>query len=298
MLRALSLALLLLASGAIAPTPSAQAPTAEAVVALQALYGGHIMGQGVPDGLDEEIAATGAPEAVQAFFRAGMRGADLLDDAHLRLPARETLEVMFAVDSLHQVSRETDTPGDVAEAALAAAADHDLRRLASTYYRMLFVLVGNKVRPFDLSAMDFTPLAYTDDPQLAAVFYLEAMRMSQSHIWGLINVPSPPNFAGAAELIAVFPQFDGQPYYAYTNVDPGAFLTHAGGDYQPYRDYYIDDLYETLLYHVACTINTTGSRAVISEVVSRSIISRPEYHAYFEDPGMLAVIQESFSPKK
>ncbi|MEL6615964.1 MAG: hypothetical protein AAFQ43_09510, partial [Bacteroidota bacterium] len=211
----------------------------------------------------------------------------------LTLPERETLEMMFAVDSLHQVSRDVDDRAATAQTALDAAAAHDLRRLVSSYYRVLFLLVGNKVRPFDLSGYDLTPLAYTGDEDLAAVFYLEAMRMCGTQIWCLINVPNPPNFAGAADLIAVYPRFDGEPYYAYAAVDPGAFDTYAGGEYQSYRGYYLPKLYETLTYHVLSVINTTRSQEEVREIVGRSIMADPAYDRYSDEPAMMPGLREA-----
>lgn len=265
------------------------AATAAAVVELQQIYAANLMGQGEQPGLDEQIEDTGVPEPVAAFFRAGLQGAPVLAPEYLTLPEREALEIIFAVDSVHQVSRSGAEPLEVAQAALAAK--HDLHQLAHIYYGMLFAFVGNKVRPFDLSGYDFDPLAYTGgDTELAAIFYLEAMRMSQKHIWGLLNIAKPPNFAGAADMIAGFPRFNGEPYYAFTAVDPGDFSAYMGGAYQPYRPYYVNELYKTLLYHLRVVMETGGRREAVVDLVSRSIISRPAYHQYFEAPDALATL--------
>lgn len=269
-------------------TAFAQAePSAEAVVALQRIYAANLMGQGTRPGLDAQLDAIAAPANVRDFFRAGLRGAPVLASEYLALPDREALEMVFAVDSVHQASDEGTDLLEVARAALAG--ERDVRRLAHNYYRMLFRLASNKVRPFDLSGYDFDPLAYTGgDAELAAIFYLEAMKMSQSHIWGLLNIANPPNYAGAAEILANFPRFNGEPYYAFTAVDPGDFSAYIAGSYRPYRPYYINEHYKTLLYHLRTLMETGGSREAAVDLVSRSIITRPKYHQYFETPDVLA----------
>lgn len=285
-MRSLALLLLVLAPWAASAQTDAEV---DAVVGLQQIYAANLMGQRENADLDRLIAATGAPEPVAAFFRDGLRGAPVLAREHLVLPDRETLAMIVAVDSVHQTSFDEPRPdpADVARASLAAS--HDLHQLAHQYYQILFTFVGNKVRPFDLSGYDFEPLAYTDgDAELAAIFYLEAMRMSQKQIWGLLNIANPPNFSGAAEMIAGYPTFDGRPYYAFTALDPGDFSAYIGGDYTPYRAYYINDLYATLLYHLRVMSETGGSREAMVALVSESAISTPEYYPYCEAPAVLA----------
>lgn len=261
----------------------------QTAVDLQQIYASNIMGQGDRPGLDEQIEATGAPEPVAAFFRAGLRGAPVLSPEYLTLPDRDALKLIFAVDSVHQTSGDDPRPDPAGVARAALSDEHDIRRLAHNYYRMLFTLVGNKVRPFDLSGYDFDPLTYTGgDAELAAVFYLEAMRMSRKHIWGLLNIASPPNSSGAAEMIAGFPRFGGEPYYAFTAVDPGDFSAYMAGRYQPYRPYYINELYGLLLSHLRVLMETGASREDAVEFVTRSIINQPQYHQYFEAPDVLA----------
>ena len=277
--------LLLLPSVAVAQDEA----TVSAVVELQTLYGANLMGGGAQPDLDARLAASGASPAVAAFFGAGLRGAPVLAPEHLALPDRETLEVIYAVDAVHQTSRDEPRPDPASVAREALVREHDVHLLAHNYYGMLFTFVGNKVRPFDLSGYDFDPLSYTGgDAELAAIFYLEAMEMSQKHIWGLLNIAQPPNYSGAAEMIAGYPRFNGQPYYAFKGLDPGEFEAHLDGETRPYRAHYVNELYKTLLYHLRVIMEAGGTRDEAVNLIKRSAISRPEYHRYFESPEVLA----------
>ena len=51
------------------------------------------------------------------------------------------------------------------------------------------------------------------------IFFLKAMRFCGTVIWGLMNIPKPPNYKKALELISKYPKFNGQPYYQYLDLN-------------------------------------------------------------------------------
>mgnify|MGYP001392186528 CR=1 FL=1 len=127
--------------------------------------------------------------------------------------------------------------------------------LIDSYYGMLFTAVGNKISPFNFSKVDFKLKEYnlTDDTE-KGIFFLRCMDYCGRAIWGYMNIVKPANTKTAYQYIKKFPDFNGQPYYQFTDFNFPDFEMNIiqNEGLQSYKSYYIDKYYETLLSHLIC----------------------------------------------
>ena len=164
--------------------------------------------------------------------------------------------------------------------------------LVDNYYEMVFMAVGNKNQPFNLSKMNFKMNDYQlkDDTE-RGILFLECMIMCNRTIWGYMNIAKPMNTAEAYKYIKKFPKFNGLPYYQYTDFSFDDFEMVIVKDHgkESYKGYYLDKYYETLLYHLVCLRKEGGSEKEIHDLMlgsilrTRSLYPYTKYHDILED---------------
>lgn len=162
-------------------------------------------------------------------------------------------------------------------------ADIPVYELVDNYYEMVFMAVGNKNQPFNLSKMNFKMNDYQlkDDTE-RGILFLKCMRLCGTTIWGYMNIAKPMNTAEAYKYIKKFPKFNGQPYYQYTDFsfDDFEMVIIKDNGKESYKRYYLDKYYETLLYHLICLRKEGGTQKEIHDLMLGSILSKRSLYSY------------------
>ncbi len=155
--------------------------------------------------------------------------------------------------------------------------------LVDNYYEMVFISVGNKKQPFNLSKVDFKMSEYNlkDDTE-KGILFLNCMNLCGKTIWGFMNIAKPMNTKKAYEFIKKFPKFNGRPYYYYRDLffDDFEMVIIKSNGIQSYKGYYLDKYYETLLYHWICLEKEDGSEKKIYDLLLGSILKERSLYSY------------------
>jgi len=199
----------------------------------------------------------------------------LLTKEFLKLPDTYTLKVLYIVDALHQNPHRVKVldPKDLVDSLLAIEIPR--YELIDEYYSTLFTAVGNKNKPFNLSKVNFQLDEYGLESDLGkGIFYLRCMDMCASQIFGYMNIVNPPNTKLALEYIDKFPKFNGQDYFKYLafSFEDFEMEIHNDKGLQSYKDYFIDQLYSTLLNHLVCLDKESKNKDEITELLLESIL--------------------------
>lgn len=162
--------------------------------------------------------------------------------------------------------------------------------LVDNYYDLLFTAVGNKIKPFDFSKVDFKLKEYNlIDETEKGIFFLECMNYCGRTIWGYINVAKPMNTKKAYEFIGNFPKFNGQPYYQFNDLYFSDFemtIDLKKGP-QSYKSFYIDRYYETLLIHLTCITKENGTEKERNDLLLGSILKDKNLYKFSKKKDIL-----------
>ncbi len=211
---------------------------------------------------------------------------NLTDKKYLTKPDTATLKHLYTIRMLNWKMFE-DKPVDY-NAVIDSLNSHPTSNYeyVSCYYNMIFTSVGNKNRPFNLSHNDFNLDGYNlaDDTE-KGIFFLEAMNMCGTYIWGYMNIVNPPNYKEAYKYIEKYPKFNGMPYYQFHDLNFTDFnLTlDKTKPKESFKKYYINKYLNTLLYHGYCLAkkNKTEKR---QQVMLGSILRNDAYYKYSDHP--------------
>ncbi len=170
--------------------------------------------------------------------------------------------------------------------------------MLDSYYGMAFTSIGNKYRPLVRSAVNFKldDFGLEDDTE-KGVFFLESMNTFGTMIWGYMNIPKPPNYKAALELIRKFPIYNGQPYYQFPDLNFNDFelVIDKRNAPQSFKKYYINKYLNTLLYHSACLAQKNKYKDEQQKVMLGSILSNESYYKYSDTPEILRSIFKKIS---
>lgn len=216
----------------------------------------------------------------------------ILTDAFLKLPDTTTLKVIYIIDALHQNPnlKTPKKPMEVVDSLLNTYIPRNL--LIDNYYNLVFVSVGNKNQPFDMSKIDFNLSNYGfENNQEKAIFYLRCMDLCGTVIFGYMNIVDPPNTKKALENILKYPKFNGLLYYQYTNLFFDDFKTVINNDSPPesYKDYYINKLFETILSHALC-LKKEKSQQDVQDLLMKSVLKDEKLWKHTKFQGVLEKI--------
>jgi hypothetical protein len=207
----------------------------------------------------------------------------LLTTQYLSRPDDKTLKQIFVIRSVDLNLREENPVDNNRLIDSLSKANISVYELVDNYYAMLFTAVGNKNQPFDFSRVDLKLKEYglKDDTERGIVF-LRCMRLCNSVIWGYMNVPKPPNTQKALEHIRKYPQFNGRPYYQYTDFYFPDFDMEvlADEDKQSYKEYYLDKYFEVLLFHLICLNKEGGTEKEKNDLLLGSILKEKNLYKY------------------
>lgn len=145
---------------------------------------------------------------------------NLLKTEFLKLPDNKTLKQVYIVRAVNTNVRDENQMDNNKLIDSLKAKEIPRNELIDTYYEILFTGVGNKNKPFDLKKVNLEPDNYNlANETEKGIFFLECMSLCGSTIWGYINVPKPPNFKEAFNMIEKFPKVNGLNYYEYTDLN-------------------------------------------------------------------------------
>lgn len=215
---------------------------------------------------------------------------ELVTTRFLKLPDENVLLHLFIIRRINWNIRKEE-PRDNTE-LIAELTEKNVPRyeLVDSYYDMLFSGVANKNQPFDLSDINFSIRDYNlKDETERGVFFLKAMSLCGTVIWGYMNVVNPPNYKEAHKYIKKYPKFNGQPYYQYLNFSFPDFEMEIRKDKgrESYKAYYINKYYDTLLSHLLILSQKRRYKDERTDLLLGSILKEENYYKYSERKNVL-----------
>lgn len=211
----------------------------------------------------------------------------------LKLPDENTLRYVYIIRRINWNLRE-DKPRDNIE-LISELSNKEIPRyeLIDSYYDMLFSGVGNKNQPFDLSSVDFEMNKYDlkDDTE-KGIFFLKAMDLCGTLIWGYMNIVKPPNYQKALLFIEKYPKFNGQPYYQYLDFGFTDFEMIIEKDKvkESYKSYYLNKYYDTLLSDLECLSQKKKYKEQRTDLLLGSILKEEIYYKYSKKKEVLETL--------
>ena len=214
----------------------------------------------------------------------------IIDKKYLTLPNDETLKYIYVIRQINYNIHDGEpiTNHEVAKEYLQK--DISRNELINAYYGMVFASYGNKIKPFNMSKINFRLSDYnlSNDTE-KSIFFLRCMEFCGKNIWGLINIAKPANTKDAYELITKFPTFDGMKYYQYNDFNFTDFEIAIIKDkgLMSYKEYYIDKYYEILLSHLLCLQKEKRSEKEYHELLLGSILKDKKLYKYSKNKDTL-----------
>jgi len=205
----------------------------------------------------------------------------------LARPDSITIKHLFTIRSINWNMHEADPMDN------HALIDSLNRFPASTYeqlacyYGMLFVSIGNKNTPLNMSDINFSIETYglKDDVE-KGIFFLKGMETFGMMIWGFMNVVKPPNYEKALSVINNYPKYNAQPYYQFQDLNFQDFnltIDKRRGK-ESFKKYYINKYLNTLLYHSASLGQKKKTKSEQQNVMLGSIMKNESYYKYSDNP--------------
>ncbi|MGY3090177.1 hypothetical protein ACVWYF_003232 [Hymenobacter sp. UYAg731] len=216
---------------------------------------------------------------------------ELLKKDYLTLPEEETLK------SIYYIIKSGANPDDN-NSLLENLKTGNIPRsgLIDNYYTMLFIAVGNKNRPFDMSGNNFILSDYglKDDTE-KDIFFLRCMELCGKMIWGQMHLAKPANTKQGMLLIKKYPKINGAKYFQYTALDFPDFPINIAGETGPqsYKFFYLNKYYDLLLSHFSCLNQEKAPKDDINALVTTSVIKNRSLFKYTTNKAKLeSILQE------
>lgn len=211
----------------------------------------------------------------------------IITDKYLAKPAPETLKYLFIIRNINWNLFEADPVDNYALIDSLANAGLNKYELLSCYYDMMFMSVGNKNRPFDMSKVNFdlSELGLEDDTE-KGIFFLKSMESFGAYIWGYMNIPKPPDYKAALDIIDKYPTYNEQPYYQFAELNFGDFdlVIDKKKPKESFKKYHINKFLNTLLYHSMCLGEKKKGKEEQQKVMPGSIMHNESYYKYSDTP--------------
>jgi len=223
---------------------------------------------------------------------------NIATDKYLIKPDLFTLKYLFIIRVVNWNLFEADPVDNYALIDSVTKSDLNKYELLSSYYEMMFVSVGNKNRPFDMSKTNFdlSTLGLEDDTE-KGIFFLQSMNTFGAMIWGYMNVVKPPNYKLALEYIRKYPTYNGQPYYQFSELNFKDFdlIVDKRKPKSSFKKFYINKYLNTLLYHTACLAQKKKDKEEQQKIMLGSIMHNESYYKYSETPEVFRSIFQKIS---
>jgi hypothetical protein len=207
----------------------------------------------------------------------------LLSQSFLSRPEDKVLKQIYIIRAINLNLRQENQVNSNKLIDSLSSKNISTYELIDNYYGMVFTAVGNKNQPFDLSKTDFKMKDYNfKDETEKGIMFLRCMDYCGKTIWGYMNVVKPANTSKAYDNIKMFPKFNGQHYYQYTDFYFTDFEMNIIQDkgIQSYKSYYLDKYYETLLSNLICQNKEGGSEKEKNDLLLGSILKERNLYKY------------------
>jgi len=207
----------------------------------------------------------------------------LLTKDYLTLPSEADLLNIYIVRELDANMRKedgVDSKSLIDSLRKAKVARHEL---IDNYYGTLFMAVGNKNKPFDLSNVNLELDQYgLLNETEKGILYLRCMAHCGTVIWGYMNVVKPPNTTKVKEHIALYPKINGKDYFTYIDLYFPDFDMVVVEDKpaMSYKGYYIGKLYEVLISHLICLSENKDDANSLKILLLTSILKEEKLYKY------------------
>ena len=214
----------------------------------------------------------------------------IIDKAYLTLPDEQTLKNIYIVCSVNYNlhAKEPVTNEQIVDSLLNITIPR--YEMIDRYYSMLFASYGNKVKPFNMSKIDFRLNEYNlQNDTEKGILFLRCMEFCGKQIWGLINIAKPMNTKGAYDNIKKYPKFNGLKYYQYNDFNFPDFemVIYTNRGKESYKNYFIGKYYELLLNHLLCIKKEDKSEKEYHELLLDSILRDKDYYKYSKNKDIL-----------
>jgi len=207
----------------------------------------------------------------------------LLTQPFLSRPDDQVLKQIYIIRAINFNLREENPIDNNKLIDSLLNKDLPIYELIDNYYGMVFIAVGNKNQPFNLSKVDLKLKDYNlkDDTERGIVV-LRAISFCGTTIWGYMNVVKPANTKKALAYIKMFPKINGRPYFQYTDFYFTDFEMNIIKDkgMQSYKSYYLDKYFETLLSHLTCLNKEGASEKEKNDLLLGSILKERNLYKY------------------
>ena len=256
------------------------------LVELAKTYKNFHFGSDPPNTVYEEINSISSEKLLKAkkfISEVVTSNNKLLTSDFLTKPDTITLKSLYIIRGINWNMHEAEAEDNIIVVDSLKNEKTDYRELVSCYYGMLFSAIGNKNKPFDLSAVNFSLNNYnlSNDTE-KGIFFLMSMRTFGTMIWGYINVPKPPNYKKALEYINRYPKYNGIEYYRFTGLNFKDFklTTDKRKPKESFKHYYINKYIETLMYHSLCLSQKKKYSKEKDKLLLESILRNDSYWQY------------------
>lgn len=215
---------------------------------------------------------------------------ELISDKFLKLPDEQTLKNLYIIQKIAVNIGEKEAKDNVELLKYWREINIPRYELVENYYSMAFVGIGNKNQPFNLSSKDFIIDNYNlADETEKGIFFLSAMNLCYTEIWGYMNVVKPPNYKKAKSSIDKYPKFNGQKYFEYSSFGFPDFKMQIEKDKEKvsFKDYFINRFYNTLIYHHRCLKKKRRTRKEAENLALSSILKSRNYYDYAKNKDYL-----------
>jgi hypothetical protein len=215
---------------------------------------------------------------------------NLLTKKFLTLPDDQTIRYINIVGSLSFIRGNEDSKTLNRIIDSLENQPYSRNYIVENYYRKLFKAVGNKIRPFNMSDIDFKLQEYnlSNDSEIG-IFFLECMKLCNAVIRGYMNSPAFASTQKAYNLIRKYPKFNGQVYYKFHNFSFPDFQVRARNNFEDhsFKEYFIDKYFETLISHYKCLIKENAPEDEKIDILQNSILHDKELFKYSKQSATL-----------
>ena len=212
---------------------------------------------------------------------------NIITDKYLVKPDLATLKYIFIIRNINWNLFESDPVDNYALIDSLTKTDLNKYELLSCYYDMMFMSVGNKNRPFDMSKVNFdmSKLGFEDETE-KGIFFLKSIEAFGTFIWGYMNIPKPPNYKAAMDIIDKYPTYNEQPYYQFSELSFKDFdiVIEKDKPKQSFKKYHINKFLNTLLHHSICLGEKKKGKDEQQKIMLGSIMSNEFYYKYSDTP--------------
>jgi hypothetical protein len=222
---------------------------------------------------------------------------NILTDEFLILPDSSTLKTLYIVRSVAWNQGPDHYLKDylLVDSLFKTTVSHE--ELVSCYYNMLFFSTINKRTPFYLSKYNFIPENYNlKTSREKAIFFLESV----SNFFLLIDPEKIKNSGvernEANNILSQFPNYNGLPYYRFTEFDFETFsyAVNPEGTNFDYKLFYLYNYFSLLNIHVDLLGSNNKTDLEWKNIIEFSILNSPKYQS-FNNPDAVqrALIEEN-----